>query len=272
MPRQRVGLFEQRSAAELAAIAAWRVECDRRRGLRDAALAWQEHVEQEAAARQVPPAQASRVDGLLRALLRPEGLTPSVVQVLIDPVSGWARTRQGELLPPSTLRQILKTLPGRGGQGGRVAAGLQIRPLTAADLTGRDLGRRSRLVTPALRELLGQLDGERCRFPSCDRTRHLNAHHVRFWRDGGPTDLANLVLVCSRHHTLVHAQGFQLVLSPDRTLTVRTAGDIPVPHHPDRPTGNAEDLDVSIGRVSSDWANDRFDLSYVVQMMLHHSS
>ncbi len=82
----------------------------------------------------------------------------------------------------------------------------------------------------------------------------------------------NFVLLCSRHHSLVHALGFQLVLSPDRTLTVRTARDIPVPHHPDHPTSNADDLDPTSGRVSSDWANDRFDLSYVASMMLQHSS
>ena len=63
-------------------------------------------------------------------------------------------------------------------------------------LTRFDAGRRSRTVTPALRELLSQVDGERCRFPSCPHTRYLQAHHVRFWRHGGPTDLANDALLC----------------------------------------------------------------------------
>ena len=267
MPRQRVGSFAPPSEAELTAIAAWRVECERRRGRCEAARAWQDHVDREAVAREVPRRWASQGDGFLRALLRPEGLKPSTVQLLIDPVSGWARTCQGELLPPSTLRQVLKTLPGRGGRGA-----LQVRPLTAADLARHDLGRTGRLVSPALRALLGQLDGERCRFPSCDRSRRLHAHHVRFWRDGGPTDLANLVLVCSRHHTLIHAEGFQLVLSPDRSLTVRTADDIPVPHHPTRPSGQPADLGQTAEGLSSDWANDPFDLGYVVQVMLQHSS
>ena len=82
--------------------------------------------------------------------------------------------------------------------------------------------------------------------------------------------LWNLVLVCSRHHTLIHNQGFQLVLSPDRTLTVRTADDIPIPHHPDLPAGHAHDL--TVGALTSDWQNDPFDLDYIVQIMTQHST
>jgi len=43
------------------------------------------------------------------------------------------------------------------------------------------------------------------------------------------------VLLCSRHHTLLHAQDFQLVLHPDRRLDVRTADGVPVRHHPTPP-------------------------------------
>jgi hypothetical protein len=45
----------------------------------------------------------------------------------------------------------------------------------------------------------------------------------------------NLVLLCSRHHTLLHAHGFQLLLHPDRRLEVRTADGVPVLHHPAQP-------------------------------------
>ncbi len=129
----------------------------------------------------------------------------------VDPLSGWARQVDGELLPPSSLRQVMASLPGRGGV-------LRLRLLTARDLRRHDLGRSSRLPSQALRELIGALDGERCRFPGCTRRRKLHAHHVRYWSAGGRTDLDNLVLVCSRHHTLVHASGFALVLHPDRRL------------------------------------------------------
>ncbi len=143
----------------------------------------------------------------------------------VDPLTGWGRLRDGELLPPTSLRQVLKALPGRGGL-------LRLRPVSAEDLRRHDLGRTERLPSAALRELLGTLDGERCRFPGCTRHRKLQAHHVRFWRDGGRTDLDNLVLVCARHHTLVHQHGFALELHPDRRLDRRHRRRRPGPAPP----------------------------------------
>ena len=185
----------------------------------------------------------------------------------VDPLSGWARLADGELLPPSSLRSVLRTLPGRGGL-------LRLRPLTDADLRRHDLGRTAREVSTALRELLGALDGERCRFPGCTRHRNLHAHHVRFWRDGGATDLANLVLVCSRHHTVLHAQGFQLALHVDRSLEVRTADGTPVRHHPTQPWGDPAALATGRGRRVSaetlppDHSHPRLALHYAVSVLM----
>ena len=47
-----------------------------------------------------------------------------------------------------------------------------------------------------------------CRFPGCGRRRYLHAHHIVHWSRGGRTCISNLVLVCSRHHRLVHEGGF----------------------------------------------------------------
>ncbi len=81
---------------------------------------------------------------------------------------------------------MIRSLPGRQGL-------LRLRPVTADDLRRHDLGRTSREANAALRELLGTLDGERCRFPGCTRHTKLHAHHVRYWSAGGSTDLDNLV-------------------------------------------------------------------------------
>ena len=168
----------------------------------------------------------------------------------VDPLSGWARQRDGELLPPSRLGAVLKTLPGRGGPG-------RLRPLTPADLRPHDLGRSQRVVSGPLRDLLGTIDGECCRFPGCTRHNKLHAHHVVYWQDGGATDLENLVRVCSRHHTLIHSTGFRLVLHPDRRLDVRTADGVPVLHHPAQPWRDPPELDptgrVSAGTLPPDW-------------------
>src|SRR3954468_1493758 len=130
----------------------------------------------------------------------------------------------------------MKTLPGRDGV-------LRLRPVTAADLRRHDLGRTQREANVALRELLGTLDGERCRFPGCTRHRKLHAHHVVYWSLGGKTDLDNLVLLCSRHHTVVHQQGFSLVLHPDRRFDVSTTEGTRVLHHPGLPWGDRNRLD-----------------------------
>lgn len=81
--------------------------------------------------------------------------------------------------------------------------------LVATDERGTpiDVGRRHRRLTPALRRALRLRDAS-CRFPGCSASRHLHAHHVVHWADGGPTDLANLVLICSHHHRVVHEEGW----------------------------------------------------------------
>jgi hypothetical protein len=49
-----------------------------------------------------------------------------------------------------------------------------------------------------------------CRFPGCDAARYTQAHHIRFWSQGGRTELENLVLICGFHHRLVHEHGWRL--------------------------------------------------------------
>ena len=191
----------------------------------------------------------------------------------LDPLSGWARLADGELLPPqslrgvTSLRDVLRSLPGRERAS--------IRPLQPEDLRRDDLGRTARLPSDGLRQLLGTIDGERCRFPGCSRVRRLHAHHVRRWSDGGSTDLANLLLLCSRHHTLVHAQGFDLHLAADRTLTVTTADGEPVPHHPVLPWGDPQLLDRH-GDVSAETPApdvvDRMDLDYCVAVLVQQAA
>jgi len=57
-----------------------------------------------------------------------------------------------------------------------------------------------------------------CRFPGCGARRFTEAHHIRWWRHGGRTDLANLVLICSFHHRLVHEHGWSLKLDAGGTV------------------------------------------------------
>lgn len=83
---------------------------------------------------------------------------------------------------------------------------------------------RARYTVP--RHMFRQLaarDGG-CRFPGCNRpVAHCEAHHITYWRNGGTTDHANLVLLCNRHHHIVHQQRLTLELGPDGTLQVTWA-------------------------------------------------
>jgi Domain of unknown function (DUF222) len=77
-----------------------------------------------------------------------------------------------------------------------------------------DIGRLTRTVPTGLRRALALRDGG-CRFPGCDRPAGwCDAHHLTAWADGGPTSLANLVLLCARHHTLVHEGGWRILFDP----------------------------------------------------------
>ncbi len=78
-----------------------------------------------------------------------------------------------------------------------------------------DLGRSTRVVSAAQRRALVVRD-RGCRFPGCDRPPNwCDAHHLRHWAQGGPTDLGNLVLLCRRHHVLCHEGGWHLARGPD---------------------------------------------------------
>ncbi len=66
------------------------------------------------------------------------------------------------------------------------------------------VGRTQRTATPAQIKALRARDGG-CIHPECTRTAaYCDAHHVQHWADGGPTDMANLVLLCRHHHRTLH--------------------------------------------------------------------
>lgn len=73
---------------------------------------------------------------------------------------------------------------------------------TAGDVLA--LGRSRRLASRSQRRALRVRDHQTCQFPGCTSSHHLEAHHVRPWSAGGPTDLDNLILICRRHHASVH--------------------------------------------------------------------
>ncbi|MGE2818210.1 HNH endonuclease signature motif containing protein, partial [Mycobacterium heidelbergense] len=99
-------------------------------------------------------------------------------------------------------------------------------------------GRSTRLINRRLRRALEHRHPS-CAVPGCGATRGLHAHHLRHWEDGGPTELANLVLVCPYHHRL-HHRGIITITGPAHALHVSDSAGRPLstgslahpPNHP----------------------------------------
>jgi hypothetical protein len=134
------------------------------------------------------------------------------------------------------------------------------------------LGRKRRTVSPALKRALSARD-RGCRFPGCDRTRFVDAHHVRHWSRGGETNLDNLVLLCRRHRRLVHERGYTLGLDDDGAARFRNHYGVELPNAPPRAPPSGPDglrerhrrlLLVIDSDTCKNGSGDRMDLSLAV--------
>ena len=105
----------------------------------------------------------------------------------------------------------------------RLACDADIIPVVlGGDSQSLDVGRAQRQATPAQRRALRAMY-RTCGIEGCDLPfDQCEIHHVLEWIEHrGPTDLANLIPACSRHHHLVHEGRWRLELDPlTRELTV----------------------------------------------------
>jgi hypothetical protein len=82
-----------------------------------------------------------------------------------------------------------------------------------------DLDRTTRLANCAQRRALQAMYAT-CAVPGCRvRFEFTQPHHIKYWRDGGKTDLINLIPLCTAHHGCVHS-GWTIELGPNRELTI----------------------------------------------------
>ena len=137
-------------------------------------------------------------------------------------------TADGAALPPASVRRLI--------------CGGNITPIYV-DANGNpfDFGRTIRHANRQQRRALRALH-RTCAFAGCDVTfDRCEIHHIIPWEQGGATDLANLLPLCSRHHHVVHEAGWSIELTPDRTLTIRQPDgtvfatcfpDVPAPRTP----------------------------------------
>ena len=88
--------------------------------------------------------------------------------------------------------------------------------ITAGPSVVLDMGRSVRVATPAQRRALAIRD-RHCRFPACRRQpQWCDAHHIRPWVESlGETNIDNLILLCRRHHTLIHNSKWTITRTPN---------------------------------------------------------
>jgi len=97
--------------------------------------------------------------------------------------------------------------------------------------TGRseplDVGRPQKVIPAGIRKALIARD-RTCAFAgTCDRPpAWSDGHHIHHWADGGPTDLSNLVLLCRRHHQLIHHHGFRVEMADNSPVFFRPDGTV----------------------------------------------
>lgn len=93
----------------------------------------------------------------------------------------------------------------------RMAADAQLIPMVLGGASEvLDLGVPRRLFSRAQRIAFAERDGG-CAWANCRRPPiHTEAHHIRWWSRGGPTNLDNGILLCSRHHHTVHRDGWEI--------------------------------------------------------------
>jgi Domain of unknown function (DUF222)/HNH endonuclease len=137
------------------------------------------------------------------------------------------------------------------------------------------IGRKTRLISPALRRALKRRDGG-CAFPGCTNARFVDAHHIRHWADGGETGLDNLVLLCRHHHRLIHEGGFRVERADHGAITFYDAGGVRVPVTAEtRFRGNVvalhdahADLGIDAHTTAPAWYGEPVDYDHVLWVMV----
>lgn len=173
--------------------------------------------------------------------------------VLADCGEGGCELDDGPSLAPETAR--------------RLACDSSVVRVHEREGKALSVGRKTRSVPPAVRRALKRRD-RRCCFPGCENRLFLDAHHIRHWARGGETSLENLVLLCRRHHRLVHEGGYSVERLPAEELRFRDPWGAPIPNAPRPPPGSAESLLTNKGGTYATAWPDRMDLDLAVQALL----
>lgn len=124
-----------------------------------------------------------------------------VIRASLDTLLGAPGAPAGELevggsVPAETVR--------------RLACDAALTRITGGGELEAEISRASRSIPPSTRRAVEARD-RTCVAGRCDRPpQWTDCHHLQHWTQGGPTVLPNLVLLCRRHHRMVHEEGWGL--------------------------------------------------------------
>ena len=105
--------------------------------------------------------------------------------------------------------------------------------ITDSDGEPLHVGRNQRTATNAQWRALLVRSGGRCEVPGCDQPHtRCDAHHLIEWfRNGGLTDIDNLAMLCTRHHTAIHENRLIATRGPTGPVfSTRHGGPITADH------------------------------------------
>jgi hypothetical protein len=124
--------------------------------------------------------------------------------------------------------------------------------------------------TAALRRVLKERD-QGCRWPGCGRRHRLHAHHIVEYSENGLTVSTNLIMLCSRHHPLLHRHGWTITGDPNGKVTFNRPG-LMWPKLTDGSIERALDLANLPAGPFPPFRDGPLDLDLAVMALLHNAS
>lgn len=139
-----------------------------------------------------------RCDAFLRILEADEGPTSSSASG--DVVVYVTRNKYGKL-----VHTLEDGTPLPDAQASELMCGATLRALVH-DSNGNPIDVSPAAPGPSKRQYrLIKARDKHCQYKRCRATAFLHAHHIQFRENDGPTAIANLTLLCSKHHRHIHA-------------------------------------------------------------------
>ena len=180
------------------------------------------------------PIGGAAVRTALEAAARPAGKhdhrhrEKRLADALVERLSGGGRVRV-QMQVTSSIETLLGVMGAPGAETEfslpissrtveRWACDCSLTRVLMQDSVPIDVGRAQRVIAGPKRRALIARD-RHCRWPGCERPASwCDGHHLKHYIEGGGLELENMILLCQRHHWMVHEGRWQIVETDDGEL------------------------------------------------------